>query len=134
MSKLLAGLAVLAFSIFATVANAQTMTPPANDPIKRTPLQKTEHPDGHFTYLMMIEVAPNATVPRHTHPGIESSYILEGELDLVIEGKPPTRFKAGDSFTVPANTVHGGKTGAQTVKLIGTFVVDKTKPIATPAP
>jgi quercetin dioxygenase-like cupin family protein len=83
---------------------------------------------------MMVEIAPNATIARHTHPGIESSYVLDGNLDLVIEGKPPQAFKAGDSFTVPPNAVHGGKVGDKGLKLIGVYVVDKTKPLATPAP
>jgi len=52
----------MAFTVVATVALAQTPAPPANDPIKRTPLQKTEYPEGHFTYVMMVEIAPNATV------------------------------------------------------------------------
>jgi quercetin dioxygenase-like cupin family protein len=76
------------------------MAPPANEPIKLTPLQKTEYPDGYFTYVMLAEVAPNTPVARHTHPGIETNYILEGDLELTIEGKPPQKFKAGDSFTV----------------------------------
>jgi quercetin dioxygenase-like cupin family protein len=134
MKKLLAGFAIVAFSMTATVALAQTMTPPANDPIKRTPLQKSEYPDGHFTYTMMVEIQPNATIARHTHPGIETSYILEGQLELAIEGKPVQTFKAGDSFAIPPNAIHGGKTGASAVKLIGTYVVDKNKPIASPAP
>jgi quercetin dioxygenase-like cupin family protein len=134
MKKLLGGFAGIALSLIATASFAQTMTPPANDPIKRTPLQKTEYPDGYVTYLMIIEIQPNATVPRHTHPGIETSHVLDGELELVIDGKPPTTFKAGDSFSIPPGAVHGGKTGPQLVKLIGTFVVDKTKPIASPAP
>jgi quercetin dioxygenase-like cupin family protein len=127
-------LAAVAFSLVATVAFAQTMTPPPNDPIKRTPLQKTEYPEGQFTYVMMIEIAPNATVARHTHPGLETSYVLDGELDLVVEGKPPMALKTGDSFAVPPGTPHGGKTGDKGAKLIGTFVVDKTKPLASPAP
>ena len=49
MKKLIAGFAAMAFTVVATVALAQTPTPPANDPIKRTPLQKTEYPEGHFT-------------------------------------------------------------------------------------
>ena len=65
MKTLMAGLAAMAFTVVATVALAQTPTPPANDPIKRTPLQKTEYPEGHFTYVMMVEIAPNATVGRH---------------------------------------------------------------------
>ena len=52
----------------------------------------------------------------------------------MIEGKPPQAFKAGDSFTVPHNAVHGGKVGDKGLKLIGVYVVDKTKPLATPAP
>lgn len=134
MKKLIAGFAAMAFTVVATVALAQTPTPPAGDPIKRTPLQKTEYPEGHFTYVMMVEIAPNATIGRHTHPGIESSYVLDGNLDLVIEGKPSQAFKAGDSFTVPHNAVHGGKVGDKGLKLIGVYVVDKTKPLATPAP
>ena len=42
MKKLIAGFAAMAFTVVATVALAQTPAPPANDPIKRTPLQKTE--------------------------------------------------------------------------------------------
>jgi quercetin dioxygenase-like cupin family protein len=134
MKTLLTSMAAVAFSMVATVAVAQTMTPPTSDPIKRTPLQKTEYPDGHATYVMMIEVQPNSTIARHTHPGIETSYVLEGELELAIDTKPPQKFKAGDSFAIPLNAPHGGKTGPTLVKLIGTYVVDKTKPLATPAP
>ena len=82
------------------------MTPPAKEPITRTPLQKSEYPDGHFTYVMMVEIVPNGTAARHTHPGLETAYILEGELELTIEGRPPQKLKAGDSFSVPPNAVH----------------------------
>ena len=51
MKKLIAGFAAMAFTVVATVALAQTPAPPANDPIKRTPLQKTEYPEGHFPTL-----------------------------------------------------------------------------------
>ena len=135
MKKLLAPFAVLAFALVATVALAQVMTPPpTKEPITRTPLQKSEYPDGHFTYIMMVEIVPNGTAARHTHPGLETAYILEGDLELTIEGKPPQKLKAGDSFSVPPHAVHSGKSGDKGVKLIGVFVVDKTKPLATPAP
>jgi quercetin dioxygenase-like cupin family protein len=134
MRILLAALAAVTLSAVATLAQAQQMTPPANDPIKRTPLQKIDYPDGHSTYVMMIEIQPNATIGRHTHPGIETSYVLEGELELVIGADAPKALKTGDSFAIPPNAVHGGKTGSRLVKLIGTFVVDKTKPLASPAP
>ena len=43
-------------------------------------------------------------------------------------------FKAGDSFSIPRGVPHGGKSGPQGAKVLRTFVVDKTKPTAAPAP
>jgi len=120
--------------LVASVAFAQTITPPTKDPVKRTPLQKTEYPDGHFIHMQLVEVAPNTPIARHTHPGVETSYVLEGELELTVDGKAPLMLKAGDSFSVPANIPHGGKVGAKAARLIVTYVVDKAKPIASPAP
>jgi len=122
------------FLILASVAFAQTITPPKMDPVKRTPLQKTEYPEGHAIHMQLVEVAANTPIARHTHPGVETSYVLEGEIELVIDGKAPLMLKAGDSFSVPANVPHGGKVGAKAARLIVTYVVDKTKPIASPAP
>jgi quercetin dioxygenase-like cupin family protein len=135
MHKLITGFAALMLVLAATTAaSAQVMTPPAGkEPITRTPLQKTEYPDGHFTYVMMVEIVPNGTAAPHTHPGIETSYILEGDLTLTIQGQPPRKLKAGDSFTIPPHAVHTGTAGDKGMKLIGIFVVDKTKPLASPA-
>jgi quercetin dioxygenase-like cupin family protein len=55
-------------------------------------------------------------------------------LELSVEGKAPVLLKAGESFAVPAHTPHSGKIGAKPAKLIVTYVVDKTKPVASPAP
>jgi hypothetical protein len=57
-----------------------------------------------------------------------------GDLTLTIQGQPPRKLKGGDSFSVPPQAVHTGTAGDQGVKLIGVFVVDKTKPLAIPAP
>jgi len=135
MHKLLTGFAALALMLAASAASAQVMTPPpgAKEPITRTPLQRSEYPDGHYTYIMMVEIVPNGVAAPHTHPGLETSYILEGDLTLTIQGQPPRKLKAGDSFSVPPHAVHTGTAGEKGMKLIGVFVVDKTKPIASPA-
>ena len=52
------------------------------------------------------EFNPGAAVPRHTHPGEEIIYILEGSLEYQIEGQPPKTFNAGDALTVPAGVIH----------------------------
>ena len=120
--------------LVASVGFAQTVTPPGKEPVKRTPLQKTEYPDGHVIQMVLVEFEPGALVARHTHPGVETSYVLEGELQLAVEGKGPMVLKAGESFAVPASTPHEGKAGAMPTRVLVTYVVDKAKPVATPAP
>jgi quercetin dioxygenase-like cupin family protein len=103
--------------------------------IKRTPLQKIEFPDGYVTVTGIAEIPPGGTAGRHTHPGIETGYILEGESDLIVEGKPDQHLKAGDSYAIPAGVVHDAKVhGDKGLKVLGIYVVDKTKPLASPAP
>jgi quercetin dioxygenase-like cupin family protein len=132
MKRLLAIGAGLALA--ASVGFAQTITPPTKEPVKRTPLQKTEYPDGHVIHMQLVELDPGTPIARHTHPGVETSYVLEGELELAVDDKAAMVIKAGESFAVPASTPHAGKAGAKPTRLIVTYVVDRTKPIASPAP
>jgi quercetin dioxygenase-like cupin family protein len=100
---------------------------------KRTPLQKhdlTAH--GREGVQVLAEFAPGAAAGKHTHPGEEMGYILEGTLQLEIEGKPPVTLKAGQAFFVPANTVHDGKNvGKGPLKVLATYIVEKGKPVAS---
>ncbi len=81
-----------------------------------------------------VEVAPGAYAGRHTHPGDEISYVLEGEAQLLVDGQPPRTVKAGESFVVPAGVVHDAHNpGAGATKLVGVYVVEKGQPLATPA-
>jgi quercetin dioxygenase-like cupin family protein len=103
--------------------------------IKRTPLQKIEFPDGYVTITGIAEVPPGGSAGRHSHPGIETGYVLEGESDLLIDGKPPLHLKAGDSYQIPAGVIHDVKvSGDKPLKVLAVYVVDKSKPLATPAP
>jgi quercetin dioxygenase-like cupin family protein len=73
-------------------------------------------------------------VPRHTHPGDEIGYVLEGEVTVEFDGKPAAKLKAGDTFFVPAGTVHSAKNASKAAAVvISTYVVEKGKPLATPA-
>ena len=102
--------------------------------IKRTPLQKFEVPGTNYeTVIGIAEVVPNVNIGRHTHPGPESGYVLEGEMTLLIDGQPPKTLKVGESYQVPAGAIHDGKSGEKGVKVIATYVVEKGKPLATPA-
>jgi quercetin dioxygenase-like cupin family protein len=82
-----------------------------------------------------VEVAPGAVAGWHTHPGDEISYVTEGEATLMVAGQPPRKVAAGDAFVIPAGVVHNAKNdGATATKLIGVYVVEKGKPLASPAP
>jgi quercetin dioxygenase-like cupin family protein len=103
--------------------------------IKRTPLQKFDVPGtGYETVIGIAEIVPNVMIGRHTHPGPESGYVLEGEMVLMIQGQPDKPLRAGQSYQIPAGAVHDGKSGPQGAKVIATYVVEKGKPLASPAP
>jgi len=130
-------IAIAAFAI-GGVAVAQQMAPPPGAQtagLKRTVLQKFDVPAGdRETVTAFIEIPANTDVARHTHPGPEVDYVVEGDLVLNIDGQPPKPYKAGDSFSIPQGVVHGGRSGPNGTKLVGTYIVEKGKPLASPAP
>ena len=59
---------------------------------------------------------------------------MEGEADIIVEGQPTRKVKAGDGFIIPSGAIHDAhNTGSTPLKLAGIYVVDKGKPLATPA-
>ena len=119
----------------ATEASAQGAPPAAAPGVKRKLLSQTDGPmPGYVTINMEAEIDAGVTVARHTHPGIESSYVLEGGFELPVQGQPTRMLKAGDGFQIPPETPHaGGKPGDAKTKLAITYVVEKGKPLASPA-
>jgi quercetin dioxygenase-like cupin family protein len=88
---------------------------------------------GQNAVVARAEFAPGAAAGKHTHPGEELGYILEGSLQLEIDGKPPATLKAGDVFFVPAGVPHDGRNvGTVPAKVLATYVVEKGKPVASP--
>jgi quercetin dioxygenase-like cupin family protein len=127
IKKLLLGLTVVAIA-GASVAIAQ------QSGIKRTPLQKLDFPAGYNTVTAIAEVPAGGAAGRHTHPGAETGYVLEGELELIIDGKPPVKIKAGESYQIPEGAVHDAKAGDKPFKVLGVYIVKAGEPLAKPAP
>ena len=101
-------------------------------PVSRAVLQS--HAIGNSgmdATLALIDIAPNVTAGRHAHPGDVSAYVVYGSIELEIDGKA-TRFVAGESFTVPANTVHTERTGAVGARIVASFVVPTGVALSTP--
>ena len=121
--------------LIATGALAQTAPPTTTPGVTRKILSQTDGPaPGYVTLLVEAEIDAGVSVARHTHPGVESSYVLEGGFELPIEGQPTRNLKAGDGFQVPTSTPHaGGKPGTAKTRVLITYVVEKGKPLASPA-
>jgi len=130
-----ASCALCALSGFvATDATAQDKPPAATPGLKRKILSQIDGPTpGYVTINAEVEIEPGLAVARHTHPGIESSYVLEGEINLEVQGQPARTFKVGDGFQVPPVTPHGGRNGDKKTRLAINYIVEKDKPLASPA-
>ena len=126
--------ALAAVLIVGTAASQPPAMTQQTQTIKRTPLQKFDVPGTAYeTVIGIAEITPNVTVGRHTHPGPESGYMLEGEMALMIDGRGEKTLRAGDSYQIPAGAVHDARSGPKGAKVIATYVVEKGKPLASPA-
>ena len=107
-----------------------------NTGVQRTVVHKADvSVAGREAVIARVEIAPQARAGRHTHPGDEISYVLEGEGEILIEGQPPLKIKAGDGFVIPGGARHDAhNTSTSVLKLIAMYVVEKGKPLATPVP
>src|SRR6266576_5498807 len=118
----------------ATEASAQAAPAPAGG-VTRKILSQVDGPaPGYETMLVEATIEAGAVIGRHTHPGVESAYVLEGGVELPIQGQATRILKPGDTVQIAANTPHGGGPAlAAKSRLIITYVVEKGKPLASPA-
>lgn len=104
--------------------------------LTRVPLQDVDiTATGRHAVQARAEFGPGGEVGKHTHPGEEVSYVLEGTLQLEVAGQPPRTLKAGEAFSIPAGIVHAAKNVDKgSTKVLATYIVENGKPVATPVP
>ncbi len=104
--------------------------------ITRTLMQSAEAPEtAHTVQSYLVTVAPHATVARHTHPGVEIGYIVAGTLAVSVAGQPDRTINLGDSWSFAAGAPHMlVNAGDAPAQLVVTYVVEKDKPLSSPAP
>ena len=102
--------------------------------IKRTTLQKFDVLGSNYeTVIELTEFGPNAVLGRHTHPGTEASYVLQGDVTLEFDGGRAQTFKPGQSYQVPPGLVHAVRAGAAGWKAVLVWTVEKGKTFRSPA-
>ncbi len=81
---------------------------------------------------VLVGFAPGAEAPRHSHPGEEMVFVVSGELEYRLDGRPPVTLRKGDILFIPRGAVHavknvGNGEGAE----LATYIVEKGKPLLT---
>jgi quercetin dioxygenase-like cupin family protein len=99
--------------------------------IKRADLLRHElSVPGREVIQVRVDFAPGVAFPAHSHPGEEIAYVLEGELEYRLEGKPPVTLKAGEALFIPAGAVHAARNvGTVNAAELATYLVEKDKPL-----
>jgi quercetin dioxygenase-like cupin family protein len=81
-----------------------------------------------------VDFGPGVAFGRHTHPGEEIVYVLEGSLEYEVEGKPAVTLKAGSVLFIPAGTIHAAQNvGSGNGAELATYIVEKGKPLVVMA-
>jgi quercetin dioxygenase-like cupin family protein len=88
---------------------------------------------GREVVQTIVELDAGVTSSRHTHPGEEIVFVLEGApLEYAVEGKPPVTLKPGQVLFIPAGAVHSAKNvGNRKGAELATYIVEKGKPLLT---
>jgi quercetin dioxygenase-like cupin family protein len=103
--------------------------------IKRTDLLRHDlSVPGREIVQVRVDFAPGVAFGKHSHPGEEIAYVLEGSLEYQLEGKPPVTLKAGEALFIPAGTIHAAKNvGKGNGAELATYIVEKGKPLVVMA-
>jgi quercetin dioxygenase-like cupin family protein len=121
---------ILAAALIAAIAWAPLIAL-AQPGIKRTDLQRNDlSVPGREVIQVLVEFAPGVAFPKHSHPGEEFVYVVEGLLEYALDGRPPVTLKAGDVLFIPAGVPHAVKNvGNSNASELATYIVEKGKPL-----
>ena len=60
---------------------------------------------GDKIMMSMVEVAPNAVVPMHTHPHEQAGIVLQGAFEFTVGGETK-QLRQGDAYIIPGGVEH----------------------------
>lgn len=123
-----------------TIANEIRIAPANAEEvaIKRTELMNVTLgvADGLDGVMVISELPPHGVAPRHTHPADELSYVLEGAIELEIDGAEPVVYEAGETYHIPPGVVHAARnpSDSETTRILVFWTAEAGQPLTTPAP
>ena len=77
--------------------------------------------------VITVELAPGALDARHSYPGVELVYVLEGAGFLEVDGKPPVALNPGVVAALNPKQIHVLKNTSQTqtLKVVVVLLLEK---------
>ncbi len=134
-SPALAAVLALALIVPVLAPLSAQQAPIQPSPVKRTILQRSDVPGTNLEMIYAaVEIAPGFKAGRHFDPGVVMAQVTEGEFWFAPDGQPEKVYKAGESLTVPDRAIHNEGATDKGVKLSAVYVLEKGKPLASPAP
>jgi len=99
----------------------------AEQPLRRTDLLKNDIDiPGHEVVQVRVDFAPGALAAKHSHPGEEVAYVLQGRLEYELEGRKAVVLAAGQSLFIPTGVVHSARNvGTGKASEVATYIVRK---------
>lgn len=129
MSRIMAAaLLIVGSGLVLHAANAQ------QPGIQRTDLVRHDlSMPGRETVQARVDLEPGVISIKHSHPGEEVAYVLEGSLEYQLEGRAPVTLHAGEALFIPAGVAHVAKNvGSGKASELATYIVEKGTPLVVP--
>jgi quercetin dioxygenase-like cupin family protein len=96
--------------------------------VQRAPLSIA----GREIVQVETKIPPGVESGWHAHPGEEVGYIIAGNVEMKVEGRPTVILHAGDGFLIPPNTPHNARDlGPETGRMLSTYILEQGQPLAT---
>ena len=93
--------------------------------------QKITYPvtDKAEVTAMTVNIAPGAETGWHSHPIPVYAYVVEGTLEVELEGGQIITYRSGDAIIEVVNILHNGRNrGSDEVRLVVFYAGAKTHP------
>ncbi len=130
--RIVSVLALLAGS--AVIASAQPAPAPAAGAAAAKQTYDVPTNGKPQTFYMLSRVFKEGEdIGLHTHDGVEISWVVRGNIRLVVAGGESKIYHAGESFLIPRGTVHDPvNVGPGEAEVAVNYVLDKGSPMRNP--
>ncbi len=107
----------------------------ADETLQRTDLIRSDlNVAAHEVVQVRVDFLPGVLAPRHSHPGEEIAYVIEGTLEYKLDGREPVTLSAGQSLFIPTGVVHSAENvGPGKASELATYIVRKGQALVVPS-